>query len=241
MALTHFNSMEKINFYTNLFEGKDALHILKHLSGDVLNRCVFSTSLSYEDQILTHLIFANTLNIDVFTIDTGRLFPETHAVLNETLKKYKQPIKVYHPQAKELENLVSQKGPFSFYENTDNRKECCYIRKVEPLKRALNGYDIWVTGIRAAHSDNRKDMQMVEWDSINQLIKIHPILNWTNEEVNKFIQMNNIPYNKLHDKGFVSIGCQPCTRAIKEGENFRAGRWWWEDTTKKECGLHVRN
>lgn len=241
MALMNFKKMEVIKFYNDNFHDKDALTILKQLSSDTAKRTVFSTSLSYEDQILTHLIFENKLNIDVFTIDTGRLFPETYNVLNETLKKYNQPIKVYHPQAIALENLVSEKGPYSFYENTDNRKECCYIRKVEPLKRALKGYDIWVTGIRSAHSHNRKDLQMVEWDPANQLTKVHPILNWTNEDVKQFIKFNNVPSNKLHEKGFVSIGCQPCTRAIKEGEDFRAGRWWWEDTNKKECGLHFNN
>ena len=145
-----------------------------------------------------------------------------------------------YPQTNELEKLVTTKGPNSFYESTDNRKECCYIRKVEPLKRALKGNHIWITGIRADQSGNRQDMPALEWDESNQIIKFHPILNWNLTEVKDYIHKNNIPYNSLHDKGFVSIGCAPCTRAIKDGEDFRAGRWWWEQNDKKECGLHSK-
>jgi phosphoadenosine phosphosulfate reductase len=138
-----------------------------------------------------------------------------------------------------VENLVSSKGPNSFYESVENRKECCYIRKVEPLGRALKGKQCWITGIRSEQSANRHDMPMVEWDDQHQIIKVHPLLHWTLDEVKDFIRAHNISYNPLHDKGFVSIGCAPCTRAIRPGEDFRAGRWWWEDNTKKECGLHV--
>jgi phosphoadenosine phosphosulfate reductase len=136
--------------------------------------------------------------------------------------------------------MVSTKGPLSFYESIENRKECCFIRKVEPLNRALKGAKIWVTGIRAEQSGNRHDMPRLEWDEAHQLFKFHPILNWTFEEVKQYVKSNGIPYNPLHDKGFVSIGCAPCTRAIQEGEDFRAGRWWWEDESKKECGLHAK-
>lgn len=232
--------MEKIDNYIKLFSEKNTEQVLQLLSSDAEVKTVFSTSLGYEDQVITHFIFSNQLNIDVFTLDTGRLFPETYSVLNSTLNRYKQPIKVYYPNTIDVEKLVTEKGPYSFYETTDNRKECCYIRKVEPLKRALKGYDIWITGIRAEQSGNRSDMPIVEWDETNQIIKVHPLLYWTLDEVKQFISKHNIPYNSLHDKGFVSIGCQPCTRAIKEGEDFRAGRWWWEDNTKKECGLHIK-
>jgi phosphoadenosine phosphosulfate reductase len=143
-----------------------------------------------------------------------------------------------YPKTNELEKLVTTKGPNSFYESLDNRKECCYIRKVEPLKRALKGNEIWITGIRADQSGNRQDMPALEWDESNQIIKFHPILNWSLTDVKNYVKKNNIPYNSLHDKGFVSIGCAPCTRAIKDGEDFRAGRWWWEQNDKKECGLH---
>jgi phosphoadenosine phosphosulfate reductase len=221
-----------------LIKNKSPEESLALLAKEFPGKTVFSTSLGYEDQVITHLIFSNNLPIEIFTLDTGRLFPETYSVFESTLQRYKKPIKTYYPQTEEIEKLVSQKGPNSFYESMENRKECCYIRKVEPLKRALKGNKIWITGIRAEQSGNRKDMPALEWDEGNQIIKFHPIINWTLEEVKNYIAKHNIPYNSLHDKGFVSIGCAPCTRAIKEGDDFRAGRWWWEQNDKKECGLH---
>ncbi len=232
--------MNKTNEIAELIEGKTALEILQLLTSLTNERIVFSTSLGYEDQVITHFIFSEKLPIDIFTLDTGRIFPETYSVLNSTLDRYKQEIKVFYPNTEQAQDLVTKKGPFSFYESTENRKECCYIRKVEPLKRALKGYTIWITGIRAEQSGNREGMSFTEWDAANQILKVHPLLNWTFDEVQEFIKKYNIPYNPLHDKGFVSIGCQPCTRAIKEGEDFRAGRWWWEDNSKKECGLHSK-
>jgi phosphoadenosine phosphosulfate reductase len=222
-----------------LINGKSPEEILEVISGLSAEKIVFSTSLSYEDQAITHMIFSKNLNIEVFTLDTGRLFSETYSVFNSTRDRYKKEIKTYYPKTEAVEKLVSTKGPNSFYESVENRKECCHIRKVEPLKRALAGKTIWITGIRAEQSANRHDMKMTEWDESHQVIKIHPLLNWTFEETKAYINKHNIPYNSLHDKGFVSIGCQPCTRAIKAGEDFRAGRWWWEDSTKKECGLHT--
>jgi phosphoadenosine phosphosulfate reductase len=230
--------MEKIKIIQQLIANKSADEVLKSIVALNSEKLVFSTSLGYEDQVITHLIFSNNLSVDVFTLDTGRLFPETYSVLSSTLNKYKKQIKVYYPNTTATEDLLSKKGPFSFYDSIENRKECCFIRKVEPLKRALNGYTVWITGIRADQSGNRMDMPMVEWDEANKIIKVHPLLNWTLEQVKSYIAQHNIPYNPLHDKGFVSIGCQPCTRAIKAGDDFRAGRWWWEDTSKKECGLH---
>jgi phosphoadenosine phosphosulfate reductase len=232
--------MDKVTQLINKIEGKNAGEILQTLSLLHNERVVFSTSLGYEDQVITHLIFSESLTIDVFTLDTGRIFPETYSVLNSTLERYKKEIKVYYPNTEKVEDLVTKKGPFSFYESIENRKECCHIRKVEPLKRALKGYTIWITGIRAEQSGNRENMPIAEWDEANKIIKVHPLLHWTFDEVKSFISKHNIPYNPLHDKGFVSIGCQPCTRAIKEGEDFRAGRWWWEDNSKKECGLHSK-
>ncbi|HMP92960.1 MAG TPA: phosphoadenylyl-sulfate reductase, partial [Phnomibacter sp.] len=157
------------------------------------------------------------------------------------LSKYNKPITAYYPQATPLQNFVAQHGPNAFYESTDLRKQCCHLRKVEPLQRALAGHAIWITGIRAAHSPNRTEMPQVEWDGSNNIIKYHPLLHWSTQELQAFIKQHHIPYNPLHDKGFVSIGCAPCTRAIKPGEDFRAGRWWWEDAEKKECGLHVHS
>lgn len=227
-----------MNTLKELIKDKSPIESLTLLANKYRDKIVFSTSLGYEDQVISHFIFSNQLPIEVFTLDTGRLFNETYSVLNSTLERYKTPIKVFHPQIRNVEKLVSEKGPNSFYESIENRKECCYIRKVEPLKRALKGKSIWITGIRADQSDNRQGMQNLEWDEANQIIKFHPILSWTLEEVKAYINKHNIPYNSLHDKGFVSIGCAPCTRAIKEGEDFRAGRWWWEQNDKKECGLH---
>ena len=231
--------MKQINDISNLIEGKSAEEILSVLSALSEEKIVFSTSLSYEDQAIAHMIFYNNLNIEVFTLDTGRLFPETYSVFSSTRERYKKEIKTFYPKTESVEKLVSSKGPNSFYESVENRKECCHIRKVEPLKRALSGKTIWITGIRAEHSANRTDMKNVEWDEGNQIVKIHPLMNWTFEETKAYINKHNSPYNPLHDRGFVSIGCQPCTRAIKGGEDFRAGRWWWEDSSKKECGLHT--
>jgi phosphoadenosine phosphosulfate reductase len=196
-----------------------SLHLLTELfPGQVC----FSTSFSEEDQVILHHIVSENLPVNIFTLDTGRMFSETYSVWSATQEKYRIHIKSYVPDAARLEAYVYQKGPNAFYESVENRKECCFIRKVEPLKRALAGQKIWITGIRAEHSGNRSQLNLVEWDEGNQ----------------RYISENDVPYNILHDRGFVSIGCQPCTRAIRPGEEFRAGRWWWEHADKKECGLH---
>ncbi len=213
--------------------------VIKHLAQEFPAQITFSTSFSFEDQVITHMILSNQLPVSIFTLDTGRLFGETYSVWSATNANYNTEIKGYYPDHSLLEPFIAEKGPNSFYESVENRKSCCYIRKVEPLKRALKGNSIWITGLRAEHSADRQDMPQVEWDESNQVIKYHPILNWSTKEVKDYINENNIPYNILHDRGFVSIGCAPCTRAIRPGENFRAGRWWWEDNSKKECGLHV--
>ncbi len=199
---------------------------------------VFTTSFGLEDQAITHLIFSNNLPIEVATLDTGRLFPETYKVFNETLKKYGNRIKVYFPDQPSVERMLSEKGPFSFYYSKENRLECCRLRKVIPLNRALAGMKCWITGIRAEQSENRTKMEWVEFDNDRKLFKFHPLFNYTFNEVKEYVSRNKIPYNQLHDRGFVSIGCEPCTRAISEGEDFRAGRWWWENGSEKECGLH---
>lgn len=201
-------------------------------------RIAFSSSLSWEDQVITHAIYSQELPIRVFTLDTGRLFPETYSVIESTRQRYHKELEVYFPQSQAVENLLTEKGPLSFYESLENRKECCFIRKVEPLNRALKDVDVWITGLRADHSENRAGLELVEWDEQRSIIKVNPLVNWSLEEVKEYIKLYNIPTNVLQDKGFVSLGCQPCTRAIREGESFRAGRWWWEDNSKKECGLH---
>jgi phosphoadenosine phosphosulfate reductase len=212
---------------------------LRLLAGLYPGQVVFSTSFSWEDQVISHLIFSNRLQIDVFTLDTGRLFPETYSTWSRTMEKYGQKIIPYYPDANHLQTFIHEKGPNCFYESVDNRRQCCRIRKVEPLQRALKGRKIWITGIRAEHSANRHDMMQVEWDEGNQVVKYHPLLHWDTKKVMDFISENEVPYNPLHDRGFISIGCAPCTRAVKPGEDFRAGRWWWEDNSKKECGLHI--
>ena len=201
-------------------------------------RATFSTSFGLEDQLITHFIFEHELPIRVFTLDTGRNFQETYSTWNKTLLRYGRAIEVFAPQAASLEAMVAQKGPNSFYESLENRKECCHIRKVGPLARALAGQQVWVTGIRAEQSANRQHMHHAEWDAGHHLIKVHPLFDWTWTQCLAYAQAHDIPVNPLHQKGFVSIGCAPCTRAIAPGEDFRAGRWWWENADAKECGLH---
>lgn len=227
--------LEKIARYT---QGVSVAESLKELAVLYPGTVTFSTSFSWEDQLISHFIFSQDLDIAVFTLDTGRMFPETYSTWNSTLERYHQPITAYYPDASVLQDFIREKGPNSFYESVSNRKQCCHIRKVEPLQRALAGKKIWITGIRAEHASNRNDMPQVEWDESNQVIKFHPLLHWSTREVTDRISEFNIPYNPLHDRGFVSIGCAPCTRATKPGEDFRAGRWWWEDSSQKECGLH---
>ncbi|WP_035756006.1 phosphoadenylyl-sulfate reductase [Hugenholtzia roseola] len=201
----------------------------------------FSTSLGLEDQLVTHFIFQNKLPITIFTLQTGRLFKETEELLHQTQNYYGQKIEIFEPQADTVAQLEREKGRFSFYDSIENRKECCQIRKVEPLQRALSGFRVWVTGIRAQHSENRQNLPIWEWDEKFNLYKFHPLLHWTYEEVFDTIKKQQIPYNPLHEQGFVSIGCEPCTRAVKAGEDFRAGRWWWESSQQKECGLHTKS
>jgi len=221
--------------------GLSIAEFLSLLANKFPDQVTFSTSFSFEDQVVANEILSNQLPIKVFTLDTGRLFAETYSVWNSTNGKYQSNIKAYYPNNELLEAFVQEKGPNAFYESVDNRKQCCYIRKVEPLKRALKGNAVWITGLRAEHSPDRTNLAVLEWDETNQVIKYNPLLHWTTEETRKYIDDHNVPYNPLHDKGFVSIGCAPCTRAIRPGEDFRAGRWWWEDAAKKECGLHVHN
>jgi phosphoadenosine phosphosulfate reductase len=217
---------------------KSPQEVLSFLAQNFEGEIVFSTSFGWEDQVISDMIFSQNLPIKVFTLDTGRMFTETYFTWNRTLEKYQKPIHAYYPNEQKLQEMISLKGPSSFYESVENRKECCGLRKVEPLNRALKNQKIWITGIRADQSVNREDMDWVELDEAHQLIKVHPIFHWTLDDVKSYVREKNVPYNPLHDKGFPSIGCQPCTRAVAEGEDFRAGRWWWEDASKKECGLH---
>ena len=198
----------------------------------------FSSSFSYEDQVITQLIATHNIPVSIFTLDTGRLFNQTYTVWQSTHDTYDIRVTAYYPDAAELEPFLQQNGPDAFYRSAELRKTCCHIRKVLPLKRALAHNSIWITGLRAEHSPNRESLALFEWDEGNRIIKYNPLLHWTTEEIRHYIRKHNIPFNSLHEQGFISIGCAPCTRAIRPGEDFRAGRWWWEDNSKKECGLH---
>jgi phosphoadenosine phosphosulfate reductase len=201
-------------------------------------KIVFSTSFGQEDQAITHAIASQKLAIEIFTLDTGRQFQESYELIDLTVKKLGFDLKTYFPQTAAVEKLVETKGFNSFYTSVENRKECCFIRKIEPLNRALQGADVWITGLRAEQSENRADMPMIEWDAQKNLYKINPLIDWSFEALENYLAEFKVPQNPLHKKGFISIGCSPCTRAIAEGEHPRAGRWWWENS-QKECGLHA--
>jgi len=222
----------------SLLQSKTIEESLAFLASSFPGKVIFTTSFGIEDQVITHYICENKLPIEIATLDTGRLFPETYKVFNETLKKYKVDIKVFFPEHSAVEEMVTAKGPYSFYYSVENRIECCRIRKVIPLGRALDGKEVWISGIRADQSENRNQMDWLEYDEKRDIIKFYPLFKWSFEEVRNYAIKNNVPYNPLHDKGFVSIGCEPCTRAVKPGEDFRSGRWWWENSNGKECGLH---
>lgn len=230
--------MELTREHISKFEQSSLEEVLRSVAASFPGKVVFSSSLGQEDQVLTDVIFKNQIPITVFTIDTGRLFNETYELLDKTIARYKQVIQVYFPEASDVEEFVLAKGINSFYESVDNRKECCHIRKVKPLNRALSGAKVWVTGLRNEQSANRSNMPLMEWDESRQLYKLNPLINWTYRDVMDYINRYNVPCNQLHDKGFFSIGCAPCTRAIEAGEDARAGRWWWE-SSQKECGLHL--
>lgn len=220
-------------------ESKSIIEQLEYLSKKFSGKIVFSTSFGLGDQVITDIIFKNNLPIEIFTLDTGRLFEDTYRVWDKTLKKYNKKIKAYFPDKEAVENLVTEKGINSFYESSENRNECCHIRKVEPLSRALRGVNLWITGLRAEQSDTRTELSVIEKNDMYGLIKFNPLINWKLDDIIKYIKENEVPYNELYNKGYVSIGCAPCTRAVKLGENVRAGRWWWESKEKKECGIHV--
>jgi phosphoadenosine phosphosulfate reductase len=215
---------EVLNYFLEQYKGKIAL----------------ASSMGAEDQVLTHMIAGIDPSAKIFTLDTGRIFPETYDLIEKTNARYKINIRIYFPEREQVEKMVNEKGINLFYESIENRRQCCHVRKIVPLQRALKSLDVWISGLRKSQSVTRNDMQMVEWDERHNLIKINPLLNWSEEDVWDYIKKHNVPYNKLHDKGFASIGCQPCTRALKPGEEVRDGRWWWENPQLRECGLHIK-
>lgn len=205
-----------------------------------LSNITFANSFGAEDMVLTDIIMQENLGIEIFSLDTGRLPTETYTLMAEVEHKYSTKLKVYFPQHATVEAYVQTNGINAFYESIDLRKACCHMRKVEPLQRALQDKQAWVTGMRAEQAATRASLPVREFDAGNQLEKFNPLSDWTEQEVWAYIRLHDVPYNQLHDQFYPSIGCAPCTRAIAMGEDVRAGRWWWEDPNSKECGLHVK-
>jgi phosphoadenosine phosphosulfate reductase len=232
--------LEKVKKLNEKFKNSSATEVLEFFLNEYKGKIALASSLGAEDQVLTKMVCDIDKESKIFTLDTGRLFPETYDLIHRTNSKYGIKMQVYFPDASRVEEMVNNKGINLFYESIENRKLCCGIRKIEPLKRAFSGLDVWICGLRREQSVTRSDMQIVEWDEGNNLIKINPLIEWSEKQVWDYIKEQKIPYNTLHDKDFPSIGCQPCTRAILEGEDVRAGRWWWENPDTKECGLHKK-
>lgn len=232
---------DQVAALNNQFKEATAEEMLKYFSEKFPSVVAFASSLSKEDQIITSMLAQFPHDIHCFTLDTGRLFQETYNLLDITIKKYHLDIHLYFPDAARVEEMVNAGGVNLFYSSVENRKKCCHIRKIEPLQRALKGKKIWINGLRRAQSVTREALSAVEWDESFQVLKVNPLWLWTDQDVDEFIAIHKIPYNPMHDQGFPSIGCQPCTRAILPGEDTRAGRWWWEQAQQRECGLHTHD
>jgi len=223
------------------FASLDLVNRLTEARREIAGRLVFTTSFGLEDQAITHAILSLDLPIEIVTLDTGRLFPETYAVWNETETRYGRRIRAFYPERPRVETFVAQHGIDGFRASIAARQACCAVRKVEPLGRALDGASGWITGVRAEQSWERATTPYAAVDAARGLIKVNPLLDWTRERVVAFVREHGVPVNPLHNEGFLSIGCAPCTRAVKPGEPERSGRWWWEQGDKKECGLHTRS
>lgn len=231
------NTVETILAQTRSYNGEELLKYVVERFGD---KIALASSISAEDQVITDMLVAATKNPRIFTLDTGRLPQETHDTIDATRKKYGITIKVLFPDRELVEEMVNERGMNLFYDSIEDRKRCCFVRKVEPLRRELSKLDAWITGLRREQASTRGELERVEWDEGNGLLKINPLADWTTEQVWDYIRSRDIPYNPLHDQGYPSIGCAPCTRAIAEGQDIRDGRWWWETPEQKECGLHVK-
>ncbi|RXJ91554.1 phosphoadenylyl-sulfate reductase [Arcobacter sp. CECT 8983] len=229
-----------INNLNQKFQNSNAQEIIEYFIKEYGQDAALSSSLGAEDQVLTDMILKVTKDANIFTLDTGRLHPETYDVMDATNLKYGVKLNVFFPLNEKVEELYQKQGINGHFESIENRKNCCNIRKMEPLKRALKPLKVWITGLRAAQSVTRTDMPVVEYDENFEVIKVNPLINWSEEDVWDYIKQNSVPYNKLHDQGYPSIGCAPCTRPVKAGEDIRAGRWWWENPEHKECGLHAK-
>jgi len=232
---------ENIDLLNKKFENAPIEEVLKYFLSTYSEKIALASSLGAEDQVLTDLLLKQDAKAKIFTLDTGRLYEQTYKVMDLTNRKYNIKIDVLFPHAKDVETLYQTQGINGFKESIENRKECCHIRKIAPLKRALSTLDVWITGLRRSQSQTRESMKLVEFDEGNNLIKINPLIEWSEEEVWDYLKKHKVPYNELHEQGFPSIGCAPCTRAIAAGEDIRSGRWWWESPEHKECGLHLKN
>jgi len=236
--MTISNPLSLIQELNQKLNDKPAVEIIRYFIENHKEKLAFSSSLGAEDQVITQMIAGIDPDVYMFTLDTGRLFPQTYDLLDITQQRYKVKIQVQFPDSKAVEDMVNNKGINLFYESIENRKLCCNIRKIQPLRRALEPVDFWISGLRREQSVTREDLSLVEWDDLNKKIKINPLIDWKSEDLWDYIKQFNIPYNPLHDQGYPSIGCLPCTRAVEPGEDIRAGRWWWENPEMKECGLH---
>lgn len=216
-----------------------AKQLLEQIAADY-SPAVLATSYGAEDMVLMDLIAKFAPTIGIFTLDTGRLPKETYDLMQQVKQHYQLKVDVFYPEALSLEQFVTQNGPNAFYDSVELRKQCCGIRKVAPLNRALTGKKAWLTGMRRSQSVTRNELPVSEWDADHGLQKFSPLTDWSNGEVWKYIRAFDVPFNELHNQGYASIGCAPCTRAITPGEDIRAGRWWWENPETKECGLHVK-
>jgi len=232
---------ENIDLLNKKFENAPIEEVLKYFLSTYGEKIALASSLGAQDQVLTDLLLKQDAKAKIFTLDTGRLYEQTYKVMDLTNRKYNIKIDVLFPHAKDVETLYQTQGINGFKESIENRKECCHIRKIAPLKRALSTLDVWITGLRRSQSQTRESMKLVEFDEGNNLIKINPLIEWSEEEVWDYLKKHKVPYNELHEQGFPSIGCAPCTRAIAAGEDIRSGRWWWESPEHKECGLHLKN
>lgn len=231
---------EEIDSLNIKYADASAQELLQSFMSQYGARLALSSSLSIEDQTLTDMMLRIDPQANIFTLDTGRLFPETYELIDRTNEHYKVKLKVYCPQTEALQQFVATEGINPFYESIEKRHACCEVRKLEPLRRAFRDLDVWVCGLRSAQSVTRSDMRLIEWDERHGLLKINPLIHWTEQQVWDYIRENRVPYNRLHDKGFPSIGCEPCTRAVRRIDDVRAGRWWWESPDHRECGLHSR-
>ncbi len=237
-------SMKKyVDRLSQRFHGSRDVHVvLDYFLNHFGHKVGFASSMGAEDQVLTDFIAKINPQTKVFTLDTGRLPEETYELIDQTRSRYSElNLQIYFPRHENIEKMVAEKGLNLFYESIENRKLCCYYRKVEPLQRALSGLDGWITGLRREQSVTRWQTRLVEFDEDNGILKINPLIYWTEDDVWKYIRQNRVPYNKLHNANYSSIGCAPCTRAVPKGGSVRDGRWWWENSGHKECGLHRSN